>query len=398
MGFKKYLKNPGDNMKKVCVFTGTRAEYGLLKPLMKKIKEHKKMKLQIIVSGMHLSSEFGETYKEIEKDGFSIDEKIEILLSSDTKKATCKSMGLGMISYSDAIDRLKPDLMILLGDRFESFCIATAANIMNVPIAHLHGGESTQAQIDEFMRHSITKMSYLHFTSTEDYKKRVIQLGENPDRVFNVGAIGVENIKNIDLLDKKTLEDDLMFSIDDKTILFTYHPITLNNNQSKKDILEILDILDKFKDLKVIFTKANADSEGRIINACIENFIKNKKNMVLFDSLGSVRYLSLLQYVKAVLGNSSSGILEAPSFGIKTINIGNRQKGRVKSESIIDIEIIDLYKTLESILNEDNNKLNIKNPYYKENTTNNIIKIIEDFLFNKKINLEKKFYDIDFYY
>jgi len=382
--------------KKICVVTGSRAEYGLLYPLIKKIQQVKEFDLQIIATGMHLSPEFGLTYKEIEEDGFEISEKVEILLSADTPTSVNKSIGLGLIGFTDSLKRLSPDFVVLLGDRFESFSAAIAAFIMRIPIIHLHGGELTQGLIDEGIRHSITKLSYLHFVSTEVYRKRVIQLGESPERVFNVGALGLDNIKNLKLLEKDELERVLNYRLDKKTILLTFHPVTLENNTSEKNFREILKALDQLKNYNIIFTKPNADTEGRIIAKLIDNYVlENPKRAIEFTSLGKLKYLSLMKYVDIIMGNSSSGIIEAPSFKKPTINIGDRQKGRVKAESIIDCEV-----NKESIIRavkkaEQMDLSNIENPYGDGNASVRIIEILKKQV-RKGINLKKEFYDINF--
>ena len=382
--------------RKVCVFTGTRADYGLLKPLINKIKDDDDLILQILVSGMHLSPEFGLTYKEIENDNFYIDEKVEILLSADTPSAIVKSTGLGMITFTDVLNRLNPDICIVLGDRFEAFAFAYSAFINKIPIAHISGGEITEGAIDDGIRHSITKFSHLHFVATEEYKKRVIQLGEDPKRVFNVGEIGLEGMKK-DLLDKNEFEKSINFKLNKKNILVTFHPETLKKS-SEKDFKEILNALSDLKDTNIIFTKANADTNGRIINKMIEQYVLDNKNAIAFTSLGRKLYLSALQYVDIVLGNSSSGIVEAPSFNIATINIGNRQKGRVKAESVIDVKAQkeEILKAINRVYTNDfQSKLkNIKNPYEGLNGIDVIIKVL------KKVDLKniihKSFYDISF--
>lgn len=318
-------------MKKICVVTGTRAEYGILKPLLRRLRDDKEFQLQLVVTGMHVSPEFGLTYKQIIRDNFEITEKVEILLSSDTPVGISKSMGLAMISFSEVFDRLKPDLLVLLGDRYELLSVASAAMVARIPIAHIHGGETTEGAIDEAIRHSISKMSYLHFTSTEAYRKRVIQLGENPSRVFNVGGMGVEEIRNTAFLSKEDLEKELNLKLDSKTALVTFHPVTLEKNTAKEEFNNLLDALDYFEGLKVIFTKANSDTDGRIINKMIDEYvIKNPKKAVAFTSLGQLRYYSTIKYADFVLGNSSSGILEVPTFKKPTINVGDRQKGKNK--------------------------------------------------------------------
>ena len=386
--------------KKVCVVTGTRAEYGLLRPVIKKLDENSRLKLQLIATGMHLSPEFGLTYKNIESDGFEIDEKIEVLLSSDTSVGVSKSMGLTLISFSESYQRLNPDLIIILGDRFETFSAMAAASVANIPIAHLHGGELTEGAFDDSFRHSMTKMSYLHFTSTEKYRKRVIQLGEDPKRVFNVGALGVENILNLDLLTKKELEKELDICLGEKYLLIVFHPVTLENNTSENNFKELLKAIDKYdNNISKIFIKGNSDTEGRIINQMIDDYVDEKKNSYSFTSLSIENYLSLLKNCFAMLGNSSSGILEAPSLSTPSINIGDRQKGRIKAESVFDCKSnkIDILNALKRVSNYhlENKFENINNPYEKENTSTEIIKVVKDFLLNNKIDLKKKFYDIE---
>ncbi len=382
---------------KVCVITGSRAEYGLLQPLMTAIREDENFILQILVTGMHLSPEFGLTYKEIEKDGFQIHEKIEMLLSSDTDVGITKSTGLGMIGFADTFNRLKPDLVILLGDRFETFAAATAAYFAKIPIAHLHGGEVTEGATDEGLRHAITKMSYWHFTSTDAYRKRVIQLGENPDMVFNVGAIGIDNIKQIEPLNKKFLSEDLKFELDSSFLLITYHPVTLEKNSAEEQFKELLAALEQFPDLRLIFTKPNADSNGRIIIKLIDDYVNHNSHRAAgFVSLGQKRYLSLMRFACAVVGNSSSGIIETPSFGIPTVNIGDRQKGRGRADSVIDTEpdcesIAASIKKAVSSEFQDFCK-SVKNVYGDGETTLQIMDILK----NRPIpqNLKKHFFDL----
>lgn len=387
--------------KNICIVTGTRAEYGLLCPLIKKINEDDKLNLQLVVTGMHLSPEFGLTYKQVEEDGYKIDEKVEILLSSDTSIGISKSMGLAIISFSEVFDRLKPDMVVVLGDRYEIFSAVSVASISRIPVCHLHGGETTEGAFDENLRHSITKMSYLHFTSTEEYRKRVIQLGESPDRVFNVGAIGIENIKKMNLLSKEELERSINFKLDKKYSIVTFHPVTLENNTAKNQFKELLLVLDKIKDLKVIFTKANSDTDGRIINNMIDEFVlTNKERFISFTSMGSLRYLSAIKYSDVVIGNSSSGIVEVPSFNKPTINIGDRQKGRIQAKSIINCDPIkkEIENAIEKALSKEflENIKDVKNPYGDGNVSDKVIEKIKYFLENDKINLKKKFYDLEF--
>ena len=382
---------------KVCVVTGTRAEYGLLYWLMKEIQNDKDLQLQIIATGMHLSPEFGLTYKEIEKE-FKIDKKIEILLSSDTPIGISKSMGLAQISFAEAFDELKPDIVVVLGDRFEILAAASSALISRIPIAHIHGGEVTEGAVDEAFRHSITKMSHLHFISTEEYKKRVIQLGEEPNRVFNVGAMGIENIKRLKLLSKEEFEKSIDFKLNKKNILVTFHPVTLENATAKEQFEELLSVIDELKDTNIIFTKANADTDGRIINKMIDEYVnKNKDKSVAFTSLGQLRYLSALQFMDAVVGNSSSGILEAPSFKIGTINIGDRQKGRIKAKSIIDCEPKKegIKKAFEKLYSKEFQEMlkDVKNPYEGSGyPSKKIVEVLKKS--DLKNILKKRFYDI----
>ena len=387
--------------KKACVVTGTRADYGLLRPLIERINNDNELELQLLATGMHLSPEFGLTYKEIEDDGYRIDEKVEILLSSDTPVGISKSMGLAMIGFAEAFERLKPNMVVVLGDRYEMFSAASAAVVARIPIAHIHGGETTEGAFDEAFRHSITKMSHLHFTSTEVYRKRVIQLGENPSRVFNVGAIGIESIKNLNLLSKDELENSISFKFGKRTALVTFHPVTLENTTSREQFQELLYALNEFRDLKIIFTKANSDTDGRVINSMIDDYVeRNKSNTIAFTSLGQLRYLSSMQYVDLVIGNSSSGIIEAPSFNIPTINIGDRQKGRIQGETIINCNPTkaEIYKAINLGLSDDfNNQIELsKNPYGEGNVTKQIIDSIKNFLISETIDIKKKFYDIKF--
>jgi GDP/UDP-N,N'-diacetylbacillosamine 2-epimerase (hydrolysing) len=303
---------------------------------MQGIKDDKALALQIIVTGMHLSPEYGLTYREIEKDGFKIDRKVEMLTSSDTSVGTAKSMGLGIIGFADALDDLKPDLIVVLGDRFEIFAAVSAALVARIPVAHLHGGETTEGAFDEAIRHSITKMSQLHFVAAEDYRRRVIQLGEQPDNVFLVGGLGIDAIKRITLLDREALEVSLDFKFGSRNLLITYHPVTLEGQSTRQQMAELLAALDDLADTNLIFTLPNADTGGRELAAMVEAFVATHANARVYASLGQLRYLSCMKYVDGVIGNSSSGLTEAPSMGVGTINIGDRQKGRLSSSSVID--------------------------------------------------------------
>ncbi len=381
--------------RKVCVVTGTRAEYGLLYWLMKEIEQDKQLELQLIVTGMHLSPEFGLTYREVEKE-FKIDKKIEMLLSSDTPIGLSKSMGLAQISFAEAYDELKPDIVVLLGDRYEIFSAASAAMMARVPIAHLHGGETTEGAFDEAIRHAITKMSHLHFTAAEAYKKRVIQLGESPDRVFNVGGMGIENIKRLALLTRTVFEKSIEFKLAKKNLLVTFHPVTLEKSTAREQFQQLLDAIDVLNDTNIIFTKANSDTDGRIINQMIDEYIAEHKNTIAFDSLGQLRYLSALQFMDAVVGNSSSGLAEAPSFKIATVNIGDRQKGRLKADSILDClpQKNAILKAVAQVYSPEFKRIlkNTQNPYGSGMASQKIIQILKSSDLNKI--LKKEFYDL----
>lgn len=324
--------------KKICVVTGSRAEYGLLKSLMKKISENEKLELQILVTGMHLSSDYGSTYQEIENDGFHIDLKVSAEKTRDNPIGISDAIGQGVAGCARAFAKLNPDLVVLLGDRFEIFAAATAALISKVPIAHLHGGESTVGAYDEAFRHSITKMSHLHFVAAEEYRKRVIQLGEDPRNVFLVGGLGVDAIYNLPLLAKPDLEKQLGFKFNKKNLLITFHPITLENNVESSQFRALLTSLSSLKDTNLIFTLPNIDNGSGEIRLLLESYAKSKPNTFLFSSMGQLKYLSCMAYVDAVVGNSSSGIAEAPTFKTGTINIGSRQQGRLFASSVINCE------------------------------------------------------------
>ncbi len=385
-------------MKKIIsVLTATRAEYGLLKPIITKLNEVEEFDVRIVATGAHLSPEFGLTYREIENDGFIIDEKIEILLSADTHTSISKSMGIAMINFADYFAKLNPDLLIVLGDRYETLAVATAAMNQRIPIAHLYGGETTEGAIDEAIRHAITKLSYLHFTSTEDYRNRVIQLGEEPSRVFNYGAIGIENILCEKLLSKIELEKQLNISLSNPYAVVTFHPVTLESNSAALQIESLLKACKEFTSLNFLFTKANADADGRIINRFIDSYAETNHNIFAFTSLGLTKYLSALKYSAMVIGNSSSGLLEAPSFGVPTINIGDRQKGRHQSSSVINCEPREdsIKQAIELALSNNFIKKAQEtiNPYGNGETSGKIVDVIKDFIINDKVNLKKKFYD-----
>ena len=382
--------------RKICVITGSRAEYGLLFWLIKSIKEDPKLELQLIVTGMHLSPEFGLTYKKIIEDGFLITKKIELLMSSDSSIGISKSIGLGVISFSEAFMDLNPDICVVLGDRFEIFSAVVSSMVSRIPIAHIHGGESTEGAIDEAIRHSITKMSHLHFVATNEYAKRVIQLGENPNTVFNFGSPCIDNINNLKLFKRSKFEKLIDFKLGKLNFLVTFHPVTLENKTSENQFKELLMALSNFKNAKIIFTMPNADTDGSKIISALKIFVKGNKNAFLFDSLGQTRYLSCLEQVDGVIGNSSSGLTEAPSFRIGTINIGDRQGGRLKAASVIDCDpkyleiknaIVKLYSSsFQRILKS------VENPYGKPGASKKLLEII------KKVNLEglikKSFFDL----
>ena len=382
--------------KKICIFTGGRAEYGILRPLLEEIKISKNLDLSLIVSGMHMSREFGLTYKVIEKDGFRCDEKIEIILSSDTPVAVSKSVGLGLISFSEALNRIKPDLLLLLGDRFETFSVASAAMISRIPIAHIQGGEMTYGAIDDHFRHAITKMSQIHFVATNNYKKRVIQLGEHPQNVFNVGALNVDSMKKIRVLKRSEVEKRIKVSLQKRTILVTFHPITLEKENTENYFKNIIQALDYFKDCNVIFTKTNADTEGRIINSLIDEYKVNNSNVSSFVSMGQELYVSTLKYVDLVLGNSSSGIIETPTFKVPTVNVGDREKGRIMAKNIINCDYSkDKIKKaiLKGLSKNFKTKIkNMKSPYDNGETAKKICKIIQKYKIPD--NTKKEFYNL----
>lgn len=383
--------------KKVAVFTGTRAEYGLLYWLLKDIQSDPELTLQLLVSGMHFSPEFGETYKDIEKDGFNIDEKIEILLSSDSPVGTAKSIGLGVLGFADALARLRPDVLIILGDRFEALAAAQTAMILRIPIVHLHGGEITEGAYDDAIRHAITKLSYLHGTSTEDYRNRVIQLGEAPERVKNIGAIGLDHLNRASFMTVSELSKSLCFELNRPYFVVTYHPVTLGGEAPEATFQAILDALDEYSEYQVILTYPNADDGGRRIIPMLKAYALSQPSRVLaIPSLGQVRYLSAVKHAAAVIGNSSSGIIEVPAFDIATVNIGVRQKGRLAAKSVlnaqpnqhsiseqIQIAVTRSYKQIDE---------KVCNPYGQGNASKQVIEMIKTLSFEPS----KVFFDINF--
>ena len=381
--------------RKICVVTGSRAEYGILRGLMKAINNDPDLTLQVIATNQHLSKLQGETYKEIEHDGFTIDYKVYMAddVAPDNANSTAKSISRGVSGFADTFDALKPDMLLILGDRYEMLAVASTALIYKIPIAHLHGGEITEGAFDDAIRHAITKMSHLHFTSTEAYRKRVIQLGEQPNRVFNVGALGVENVMKNDFMTKEEIEQSLNFQMTDRCFLCTYHPVTLSNMSSETQIFNLLTALDNYKDYHIIFTYSNSDTNSQIIIKRIQEYVDQNTGRCMFiPSLGQRRYFSVLKYVKAVLGNSSSGIIEVPSFGIPTLDIGDRQKGRIAADSVIhcDYSMEDIMGGLEKVTAYKASKIN--NPYYKEGTCDTIMQVIKTYPLENIV--QKHFYDI----
>jgi GDP/UDP-N,N'-diacetylbacillosamine 2-epimerase (hydrolysing) len=382
--------------KKICIITGTRAEYGLLRWVMQGINDDPELTLQIIATGMHLSPEFGLTYKTIEQDGFYIDRKVEMLTSSDTPVGIAKSMGLGLIGFADALHELQPDLIIVLGDRFEIFSAVSTALVARIPVAHIHGGETTEGAFDEAIRHSITKMSHLHFVAAEAYRQRVIQLGEQPGRVFLVGGLGIDNIKRLQLLDKAALEASLDFKLGSKNLLITFHPVTLETSTAANQMEELLATLADLKDTQLIFTLPNADTDGRTLIEMIKQFVTKHPNARAYPSLGQLRYLSCIAQMDGVVGNSSSGLLEVPSYKKGTINIGDRQRGRLQANSVINCEptCVSITEAMERLYSNDFQKsLNhVINPYGEGGASAKIVDIIK----HKAITdiVKKTFYDL----
>lgn len=381
--------------RRICVVTGSRADYGLVRWVMEGIRKTPGLDLQVIATGMHLSPEFGLTYREIEKDGFVIDAKVDMKLESDTPAGLAKSMGLGLIGFGEALERLQPDVMLVLGDRFEMLPAVAAATVARIPVAHMHGGETTEGAFDEGIRHAITKMSHLHFVAAEEYRRRVVQLGEDPGRVFLVGGLGVDNIKKLTFLDRTQLESRLEFQLGPKNLLITFHPVTLENATSSGQMAELLAALDAREETKLIFTMPNADTGGRALIDMIEAFVADHPNARAYTSLGQLVYLSCMRHVDAVVGNSSSGLTEAPSFGKGTINIGDRQQGRLKAESVIDCSpdrasIARAFDRLDSSAFQSA-LLNVRNPYGEGGASEQIVRVLKDYPLESI--LRKSFHD-----
>jgi GDP/UDP-N,N'-diacetylbacillosamine 2-epimerase (hydrolysing) len=383
-------------VKKICVVTGTRAEYGLLRWVIQGINDSSELELQVIATGTHLSPEFGLTHRDIETDGFRIDHKVEMLLSSDTSVGVTKSMGLAMCGFADALDELKPDMLLVLGDRYEIFAAAAAATIARIPIAHLHGGEATEGAFDEAMRHSITKMSHLHFVAAEEYRQRVIQLGEAPDRVFRVGGLGIDSILKLQLLSREDLENALEFRLGPRNLLATYHPATLEQGKAAAQMAELVAALETLRDTHIIFTMPNADTESRVLSQLIEQFVRrHSKTTKAFTSLGQLRYLSCIRHVDGVVGNSSSGLTEVPSLRKGTVNIGDRQRGRLKASSVIDCDPArsDIQRAIHRLYEEDFQAglANVVNPYGQGGASERIVETLE--CCDLSTLLKKRFHD-----
>ena len=368
--------------RRICVVTGSRAEYGILQGLIKEIQESQVLELQLVVAGMHLSPEFGLTYREIEQDGFRISRTVDMQLTSDTSVGIARSLGIGTIGFGEAFHALKPDLLVLLGDRFELLAAASAALVALIPIAHIHGGELTEGAYDDAIRHSITKMAHLHFTASEAYSSRVKQLGEQPTKVFCVGALGIDNIVRLPLLRKDEVEKYIGLSLKGKSLLVTWHPETLRPERTCEDFQNLLDVLRKYESINIIFTKSNADNEGRRINQMIDEFVSLfPDNVVAYTSLGQLRYLSTLKYVSGVVGNSSSGIIEAPSLQKGTVNIGNRQLGRLRAKSVIDSQpdVTSIQNAIERLFSREfqSTLSTVSNPYGEGDVASKIVSVLE---------------------
>lgn len=377
---------------KVCIFTGTRAEYGLLQPLIQELKRLDTVELRLLVSGTHLSPEFGYTIGQIEEQ--ELIERVEMLLSSDSAVGLATSFGLGAIGMAPALNRIRPDVVVIAGDRYEALACACVCTMLSVPVAHLHGGETSGGSLDEHYRHAITKLSQMHFTSTEPYRQRVIQMGEHPDTVFNVGAVGLDNLRTLKLLDRAALETSLGIRLQKQNLLITYHSeFGLSFTETRDVMEEIFGALDRLPETLVIFTRANADENGRLINAELENYVRRRpETAVLFDSLGSLRYFSLLGLVDAVVGNSSSGLIEAPSLGTPTVNLGHRQDGRIRAPSVLDCEVRDLLPTLQRVLSPEFQaaRPSASNPYGDGHTAERIARLLTT---KPPVRHIKKFYD-----
>lgn len=368
--------------RKVCVVTGSRAEYGLLRGLMAEVRGRDGLQLQVVVTGMHLSADFGDTWKEVEADGYVIDRKVEMQLGSDTPQAVAKSMGLGVAGFGEALAGLQPDVLVLLGDRFEILSVACAALVARIPVAHLHGGEITEGAYDDAIRHALTKMSHLHFVATEGYRRRVIQLGEPPELVHMVGGLGVDAIQHAQLLDRPTIEREIGFRFGPRNLLVAFHPETLSGAASADQLRALLAVLDKRRDTHLVFTFPNADTDGRALIPLIEEFVARHPNARAYKSLGYVRYLSCLSLVDGVVGNSSSGLLEAPSFRKGAVNVGARQRGRARAASVIDCEPTEaaIEAALQKLYSPEFQAAlpGVRNPYGDGGASARIVDVLEE--------------------
>ena len=380
-------------MKKLAIVTATRAEYGILHPLIVRLLACEKWETQVIVTGTHLEEEFGYTCREIEQDGVPIYKKISITEKGDDAYAVSRTMANALCGFGAYFKDEKPDLLILLGDRTEMLAIASAAMNEQIPIAHLHGGELTQGAVDECVRHALTKMSYLHFASAEQYRRRIIQMGEEPARVFNVGALGVENILREQLLSRRELKEAVDFPADQPYAVVTFHPVTLEKETAEQQVRELLAAMKSRKDLFFLITKANSDAGGRRINELLEAETEKYPNMKLVASLGMKKYLSAVKYAKFVLGNSSSGIIEAPALLVPRVNIGDRQQGRMMAESIVNCqpECTSILAAIDRALEMEGTCC--ANPYGDGHTSEKIVAILETYMSMDHIDLKKKFYD-----
>lgn len=382
--------------RKICVATGSRAEYGLLRLVMDGIRNSPALELQVAATGAHLSPRFGSTLSEIEGDGFALDAKVDIELDADTPSGIARSMGLGLAGFGAAFERLNPDLLLVAGDRFEIFSAVAAALVAGIPVGHIHGGETTEGAFDEALRHSITKMSHLHFVAADEYRRRVIQLGEDPDRVFLVGGLGVDAIKRTKLLGREELESGLGMRLGSKSALVTFHPVTLEKSGSAAQMGELLAALDRFPDVGLVFTMPNADTDGRALYQLIEKYASGRPNARAFDSLGQLRYLSCLKEASVVVGNSSSALAEAPSFGTPAVNIGDRQKGRLKSASVVDCDPDrdSIATAIQRALSSEFAKsaMAAKNPYGEGGASDRILAVLEQVPLDGI--LKKSFYDL----
>ncbi|MDE2027160.1 MAG: UDP-N-acetylglucosamine 2-epimerase (hydrolyzing) [Candidatus Omnitrophica bacterium] len=367
--------------KRICVFTGSRAEYGLLRPLISALKEDGAFEVRLLVSGMHTEKQYGLTHQEIIKDGIAIDAMVRIMTRDNSTNGVARAMGKGIVEFVRILSQWKPDLVVILGDRFETLAMAQSAMLARVAIAHIHGGEATYGAMDEAIRHAITKISHLHFTSTDEYRRRIIQLGEDPRRVFNVGALGIDNIHQLKLMSREEAQRQMGFCFKERNLLVTFHPVTLHPGQSRKQFQTLLNELDCLKNTQLIFTKSNADMEGVEINGLIDKYVRSHQDKaVAFASMGQVVYLSALKWIDAVVGNSSSGIIEAPSFKIGTINIGDRQDGRVRASSVIDCPATSagIKRALRCLYSRGFQKKLplVKNPYGREGAAQKIVAIL----------------------